>query len=599
MASERLQVILELSTSGYRKEAREAATATGQIGDSAKTSSGQLDLLGRNTENVGRKLKGFATGALLAVGAGLAVAIGELDQLGQKMEATERMADVVFGDMADDARAWSDANNEAFGIGETAMLGLIAKTQDLLVPMGFVREEAFGMSQEILTVANSLSEWSSGTIDAEDAQLRLTKALLGETEGLVELGVKISQADIQARLTKKGMDGLTGSALQQAKAQVTLELVTERSTDALKAYEDRAGTAIAAQKELEATTADTAETWADIFRPIIDGAKESLGDLATVAEFTSEKTRDLRGDSEDLQRTLGDTGFLNFVLPGFEDLRLLLGLVADAMEDTGGEASETAAALRFMADATKDDLTPAVDGAVTPVNRLSTAQRLAGDATRHHHAQLVGLATFLAGMINPVLAAHTALTRLSEAHEAVGTAAEEHGQASEEFALAQIELALATAEAEVAFGEFGTNAEASIDAVAQALGIEDDAARTLLETLGLLDGMTVTTTIINRQINLLEQGVIPEGMGISGGQGLPVGAFDRGGVVPGPMGSPQMILAHGGETILPTHRAGVSGGGGVSYYGPTINVNSPTNDLQQDLQYATILASVTNLVEGL
>lgn len=30
--------------------------------------------------------------------------------------------------------------------------------------------------------------------------------------------------------------------------------------------------------------------------------------------------------------------------------------------------------------------------------------------------------------------------------------------------------------------------------------------------------------------------------------------FDKGGVVPGPTGSPQLIMAHGGETILPTHK---------------------------------------------
>ena len=33
-------------------------------------------------------------------------------------------------------------------------------------------------------------------------------------------------------------------------------------------------------------------------------------------------------------------------------------------------------------------------------------------------------------------------------------------------------------------------------------------------------------------------------------------AFDKGGIVPGPRGAPRMILAHGGETILPTHKSG-------------------------------------------
>lgn len=32
--------------------------------------------------------------------------------------------------------------------------------------------------------------------------------------------------------------------------------------------------------------------------------------------------------------------------------------------------------------------------------------------------------------------------------------------------------------------------------------------------------------------------------------------FDTGGVVPGPVGQPRIVMAHGGETILPTHKAG-------------------------------------------
>jgi hypothetical protein len=49
--------------------------------------------------------------------------------------------------------------------------------------------------------------------------------------------------------------------------------------------------------------------------------------------------------------------------------------------------------------------------------------------------------------------------------------------------------------------------------------------------------------------------------------------FDTGGVVGGPIGSAQLVVAHGGETILPTHKAGFGMGDGaisvtVNHYGP-------------------------------
>lgn len=42
-------------------------------------------------------------------------------------------------------------------------------------------------------------------------------------------------------------------------------------------------------------------------------------------------------------------------------------------------------------------------------------------------------------------------------------------------------------------------------------------------------------------------GIIARDLGIPG--------FDTGGVVPGPVGSPQLVMAHAGETILPTHKS--------------------------------------------
>jgi TP901 family phage tail tape measure protein len=46
--------------------------------------------------------------------------------------------------------------------------------------------------------------------------------------------------------------------------------------------------------------------------------------------------------------------------------------------------------------------------------------------------------------------------------------------------------------------------------------------------------------------------------------------FDKGGIVPGPIGSPQLVLAHGGETILPTHK-----GGGFGAAGGVLTVEVP------------------------
>lgn len=51
-------------------------------------------------------------------------------------------------------------------------------------------------------------------------------------------------------------------------------------------------------------------------------------------------------------------------------------------------------------------------------------------------------------------------------------------------------------------------------------------------------------------------GDLISGVGGLVGKGLDLIGFDLGGIVPGPKGAPRLLIAHGGETILPTHKPG-------------------------------------------
>ena len=55
-----------------------------------------------------------------------------------------------------------------------------------------------------------------------------------------------------------------------------------------------------------------------------------------------------------------------------------------------------------------------------------------------------------------------------------------------------------------------------------------------------------------------------------GGRAVP---FDDGGIVPGGLGAPRLVMAHGGETILPTHKSGMAGGINIMQ-GATVVINN-------------------------
>lgn len=58
--------------------------------------------------------------------------------------------------------------------------------------------------------------------------------------------------------------------------------------------------------------------------------------------------------------------------------------------------------------------------------------------------------------------------------------------------------------------------------------------------------------------------------------------FDDGGIVPGPIGAPRVVLAHGGETILPTHKQSI--GAGIQIGKVVMQAATPAQ-LRQELEF--------------
>jgi hypothetical protein len=139
-----------------------------------------------------------------------------------------------------------------FGMAEDRLKGVAAGIGDLFVPMGFARTAAADMTTEVLKLSGALSEWVGGQRSAQEVSDIITKAILGEREAIKSLGVAISEADVDSRLMAKGQAELTGQAREQARALATLEIITEKSSDALAAFEEGQSDAMKAATDMVA-----------------------------------------------------------------------------------------------------------------------------------------------------------------------------------------------------------------------------------------------------------------------------------------------------------------------------------------------------------
>jgi hypothetical protein len=191
--------------------------------------------------------------ALTAVGAAAAVAGVKVFQATAQLQLGASKIATVFGDQIGGITSWADTVRLEMGSTRQEVLMLAAGFQDLLIPMGFSREVATGMTKDVVGLSAALSEWSGGTVTAAQVANIFSKAMLGEREQLKTLGISITELDVKNKLLAAGQEKLTGNALAQAKAVATQALIFEKSVDAQENYKKGGDSLARTQKALLAT----------------------------------------------------------------------------------------------------------------------------------------------------------------------------------------------------------------------------------------------------------------------------------------------------------------------------------------------------------
>jgi hypothetical protein len=276
--------------SAEERESKVGATAIEQIqalDQQLKDLDASIGQYQRNVGNYQSAFDGFA-GTLLQIGAVADIAQffdpNALIEQGLAIQGLDNKARTVFGETLPKVTAEAEKNAAALGLSSRQYINQAAAIQDLLVPMGFTRDRASEISTQLQNVSGALSEWTGGTRSSAEVSEILSSALLGERDALKSLGISISEADITSRLAAQGQDKLTGAALEQAKAQATLDLVLAKSTDAQAAFAAGADNPIRQLNLLKAQATELAEQVATGVTPALAGLIKLFLALADFVE---------------------------------------------------------------------------------------------------------------------------------------------------------------------------------------------------------------------------------------------------------------------------------------------------------------------------
>ena len=272
-----VKVTLVAVTSPFVSGMSAAEDATRKLGATSSATSKATDKMGDSANRAGSKmgslgdrLSGAKVAAAGLAGTALVAFLGDAISAAGDLEQSVGGVDAVFGQWAGKVHQQGMAAADALGLSRNEFNQLVTVSGALLKNKGLA--DFADQSLRLVQIGADLAaQFGGSTKDAVDA---LNAAMRGESDPIERYGISLNEAAINAELAKKGLTGLTGAALEQAKAQVRLDLITRQSADSVGRFAAESGTAQGQQQRLNAE-------WED--------AKASLGQglLPAVTAITS------------------------------------------------------------------------------------------------------------------------------------------------------------------------------------------------------------------------------------------------------------------------------------------------------------------------
>ena len=173
---------------------------------------------------------------------------------------------IAFKKVGDEAEKSAKRISRAYGLSIDTVKSNLANTGDLLTGLEFDPGSALNMSIAVADLSTKLALFRN--LNVSDVTERITKGLLGETESMKLLGIKIDQTSQKYRNSVAVIQKTLHLTKQQAKAQVILNQALSQSKNAINSFAESSGSMVAKQMKMN-------EAWKDL--------KIAMGDVLTGA----------------------------------------------------------------------------------------------------------------------------------------------------------------------------------------------------------------------------------------------------------------------------------------------------------------------------
>ena len=234
--------------SQYEKALRSVITTQGKDSDEAQKLAEKyrkqktaVDALEKSTRkassSISDMIKGFVSAQAIigAVRSGFRLLVRSAEEWSRAAASAEETANLFNTTFSSVSTAANNVANDmasSLGMARSTMQESLGMFGDLAMGYGQSQAAALEFAQAAVQTTLDIISFKNITGDTTEVMSAFASALVGNYENLRRYGYIITAAEVQTRLQKKGLDKLSGAALQFAKVQETLQMVQEKAVNA-------------------------------------------------------------------------------------------------------------------------------------------------------------------------------------------------------------------------------------------------------------------------------------------------------------------------------------------------------------------------------
>ncbi len=271
MANTMLSTMITADSSGFQKAVTDAEKVAVNFEKKMKNFSSKLGNISGKLSGIGTQISASLTEPIRNAGQTMVSAVDEFDRNLGKIQET-------FGSNANAVTTWAQTAVKQFGLSKNQALSAASTFGDMAVSMGLTQPMAASMSTSLAGLAVDLSSFKN--VNVNDAMSALSGVFTGETEGLKQLGIVMTETNLADFAAKTGQVYSQMSAAE--KAQLRYNYVMETTKNMQGAYAGAADGTTNSIQTFQAAVDNLMLTLGQYLLPVFTPLIQKAADLVTV-----------------------------------------------------------------------------------------------------------------------------------------------------------------------------------------------------------------------------------------------------------------------------------------------------------------------------